>query len=144
MPSQIATHRRQAFESQAGRCFYCQVRMWLSSPTELPVHSSHPAQYRALQCTAEHLQARSDGGPDRAENIVAACYRCNSTRHRRKRPPEPEAYRVLVERRVDRGAWHPKRVFELGLLPTKGGRSVPVGNNRGRDKNRTTGRQLRP
>jgi 5-methylcytosine-specific restriction endonuclease McrA len=41
-----------------------------------------------FQCTAEHLKARSDGGSNDTNNIVAACYFCNHTRHTRKNPME--------------------------------------------------------
>lgn len=38
-------------------------------------------QAQKLRATAEHLQARSDGGLDHPSNIVAACAHCNHRRH---------------------------------------------------------------
>ena len=58
------------------------------------------------QCTAEHLKARCDGGPNSADNIVAACRYCNGQRHRAKRPHAPAAYRCAVRRRMAAGKWH--------------------------------------
>ncbi|MEY8095817.1 HNH endonuclease [Falsihalocynthiibacter sp. S25ZX9] len=58
-----------------------------------------------LRCTAEHLLPRSEGGGNAAENIVAACWYCNTARHRRKYPPSPEAHRTRVRRRMAAGRW---------------------------------------
>ena len=117
MPSanRIQILRQKSFERQRGRCYYCSVRMWVTSPSELPKVPSVPAAL-SLKCTAEHLLARSKGGLDVANNIAAACWHCNWTRHRRKRPPEPDKYREEVVRRVRRGAWHASWVFAYGLL----------------------------
>lgn len=57
-------------------------------------------QARQRQCTAEHLTARSSGGTDGDNNIVAACVTCNLTRHRYRDPPDPESYRKHVRKRV--------------------------------------------
>ena len=96
--------------------------MWLASPRELPCDDHlkrklSPAAAALLKCTAEHLVLWSEGGKDAAVNIAAACAHCNWTRHVRKRPPEPEAYRAEVRRRLACGAWHQRWVFELWLLP---------------------------
>ena len=117
MPScnRIPFLRRQAFNRQAGFCYYCDVRMWLNSSQELGLPERYAA-VRRLQCTAEHLVPRSDGGRDSATNIVAACAHCNHTRHRQKRPPEPTQYRAEVRGRVARGGWHHPWVFDRGLL----------------------------
>lgn len=72
--------------------------------------------YARLQCTAEHLVARGEGGPDCDANIVAACAHCNRTRHKRISLPKPEAYRQDVAKRVKRGAWHQSWVYANGLL----------------------------
>jgi hypothetical protein len=60
--SRLQKHRQSAFIAQQGRCIYCGCNM-----------GNHP--------TAEHLQARQDGGTDRRDNIAAACWRCNYRRH---------------------------------------------------------------
>lgn len=98
--------RRRKMLAQEGRCYYCGLPMWdaaLDHP--LPATGNAGRRPRALQCTAEHLLPRSEGGADTAENIVAACLFCNSARHQRKRPPTPEAYRVYVQRRMAAGRW---------------------------------------
>src|SRR5688500_10220810 len=51
-----------------------------------------PRTARSLQCTAEHLQAKCDGGADSLENIVAACRLCNL-----------KAFRRRIRRRLSRG-----------------------------------------
>ena len=109
MPSSLAKHRRAAFARQNGRCHYCGFPMWLEDPSELsaPFGLSDHESAR-LQCTAEHLIARQDGGGDGADNIVAACRFCNATRHRLSSPPDPAAYRRRVLCRLDAGRWHPK------------------------------------
>jgi len=73
MPSPIKPLREQAFDRQQGRCCYCAVSMWLNTPTELHVPAVPPHACRRLQCTAEHLIARSCGGANRSDNIAAAC-----------------------------------------------------------------------
>lgn len=71
--------RRAACREQGGLCYYCL----------LPMRSD---------VTAEHLQARCDGGKDTRENIVAAHRLCNSRRHQLfpVEPPEAMAYANLV------------------------------------------------
>ena len=120
MPNSIQSLRRKAFERQSGRCVYCGVAMWLSSPDELPIKGLKLSATKKLQCTAEHLVPRSEGGRNVAKNIAAACAHCNHTRHRRKSPLEPVAYRAVVRRRVKRRAWHDSWVFKQGLLQQSG------------------------
>ncbi len=103
--NQLHRSRKLAFDRQGGLCYYCGLRMWLDGPPG-------PAP---LRCTAEHLLARSEGGSDGPSNIVAACWHCNRTRHKRKRPPEPELYRAEVRRRVQRGAWMSAPVLAWAL-----------------------------
>ena len=117
MPSRnrIKSLRQQAYDRQGGLCFYCGVPMWLNFPAELTGPKCAAAATR-LRCTAEHLEPQSEGGPDTASNIAAACAHCNHTRHKRKEPPGPARYREEVRRRVARGGWHVRWVFESGLL----------------------------
>jgi hypothetical protein len=88
--------------------------------------ASFAAKYRisklvakGLQCTAEHLQARRDGGKDVAPNIAAACKRCNVGRHHRKDDVSPDRFRALVKRRLMRGKWHDLQVHKSGLVPIR-------------------------
>ena len=107
MTSQIQRSRKAAFDRQDGKCYYCGLRMWLDGP----------AGPSALRCTAEHLTPRSEGGGDGSSNIAAACLHCNQTRHKRKKPPEPDCYRAEVRKRVNRGAWLPKSILAWGSAP---------------------------
>lgn len=114
---QITRNRFSSFLSQEGRCIYCGVLMWLDDVKSFA--ASRPISLRtarALQCTAEHLVPKCDGGGDGAANIVAACRRCNQGRHRRAVVPEPARYRLAVQRRVGRGRWHDRCIHEAGLL----------------------------
>lgn len=113
--NRIQIHRRRAFDQQGGRCYYCGVRMWLTSPDELSKVPRRRPAWEKLRCTAEHLVAQCEGGGHTAQNIVAACAHCNQTRHKLRRPPEPLAYRNHVGRRVARHAWHQRWVYDLGL-----------------------------
>ncbi len=97
--------RAIAFRTQSGRCYYCTVRMWLRSPSELGLR---PRTARPFQCTAEHLVARKDRGRDTRKNIAAACRLCNARRHKRKNPSPPETYRSFVLRRMAKGRWWPE------------------------------------
>lgn len=101
----LKTLRVHAFHAQAGRCFYCGLPMWLSSPDELGLK---PRKARSFQCSAEHLVAQQDGGKDIPGNVVAAHIRCNQGRHKRPTPaPSPEAFRTLVQKRLAMGRWWP-------------------------------------
>jgi 5-methylcytosine-specific restriction endonuclease McrA len=110
VPTQSKTlikSRSTAFERQGGRCYYCDFPMWRGSIEYFArLHGITLGQARQLQCTAEHLLARQDGGGDGRSNIVAACLVCNQRRHKRKLAPEPEAYRTLVQQRLNQGRWH--------------------------------------
>lgn len=106
--------RTLAFAQQGGRCWYCQVRMWNVCPSELP--GLDAGCYRHLKATAEHLQARCDGGKDVPQNIVAACARCNHTRHHRKIPPAPAPYKREIAKRIRSGRWHTRDVHVRGLV----------------------------
>jgi 5-methylcytosine-specific restriction endonuclease McrA len=93
--------------AQGGRCYYCGLPMWDDAVKE--VASRPDARIRlapkSLRCTAEHLHARSDGGGNTADNVVAACWYCNNQRHRRKCPLSPEEHRRHVEKRMAAGKW---------------------------------------
>jgi 5-methylcytosine-specific restriction endonuclease McrA len=86
----LTSSRRKAFLSQGTLCFYCRCPMWLGNRP--------PGTPRGLQCTAEHLLPRSEGGSDDPDNIVAACRTCNPRRHRRPKPMAFEPYAVHVTR----------------------------------------------
>lgn len=80
--------RRRASAAQGGLCYYCQRSM-------------------GRDVTAEHLVARADGGKDTRGNIVAACRRCNATRHALfpDGVPDPETHQAFVLLMCAAGLW---------------------------------------
>jgi hypothetical protein len=82
--AKIRNHRKHAFRSQRGRCYYCNCHMWLDGQGRLPFavrFGIRPEDIYLFQCTAEHKIACQDGGKDTRANIVAACRHCNHQRH---------------------------------------------------------------
>lgn len=113
MPSQntLKKLRIKAARQQGWRCFYCMLPMWESSPEEFIVHYGlSPGQAKRFRCTAEHVEARCDGGKDIAPNVVAACLFCNTTRHKRKHPVDAANHASIVRSRLAKGRWHPPQV----------------------------------
>ena len=110
MSQKIQKYRLLAFERQNGRCYYCNAPVWLEKIAEFAAKFGISLrQATQLQCTAEHLVARQDGGSDSSENIVAACWFCNTRRHRRKSDLSPEAFKKLVSKRINELKWHSKQ-----------------------------------
>ncbi|TCQ99020.1 HNH endonuclease [Neorhizobium sp. JUb45] len=98
--------RTQKMIEQNGLCYYCGLQMWDGSTHQYSSRSKTNLRLSShLRCTAEHLCARSDGGGDTSDNIVAACWFCNSARHKAKKPLTPLAYRYYVQRRMEAGRW---------------------------------------
>ena len=118
MGKSLLRFRLDAFRRQAGRCYYCTAPMWHEDCRAFAREYNLPERVcRQLQCTAEHLHARSDGGPDSRDNIVAACRWCNLRRHKgRKAAPSPGAFKTLVRRRLSLGRWHCSQILERGLV----------------------------
>jgi hypothetical protein len=116
MPSRHFRHRNRAFRAQQHRCCYCGVLMWTRSPEDLGLPQDLHEAARPLQCTAEHLKARCDGGLNYSSNIAAACHHCNCSRHRLAPAPSPQDYQSLVQREVAQGGWHAPWVFQAGLI----------------------------
>lgn len=118
MSKKIAQLRRLAYARQCGKCFYCGLPMALHKG-ELPAFaSSYHLTIRSahnLTCTAEHLHARCEGGQDTEQNIVAACWFCNTRRHKRQVPLAPDAHRDRVSKAVSKGRWHNKELLERVL-----------------------------
>lgn len=106
--------RKQKMNEQGGHCFYCALPMW-DKATEKNIARQllRKVAPKALQCTAEHLHPRSEGGKDTAVNIVAACWFCNTQRHRRKLPRSPEVHRQYVQRQMAAGRWLAKQFASL-------------------------------
>lgn len=104
--TRLAGRRHEAAVAQAHHCFYCGLPMWDSDPKGFATrYRLTTAQMALLQCTAEHVVARCDGGRDTRDNIVAAHAFCNRLRHSRHQPLTSEDYRELVRGRVRRGRW---------------------------------------
>jgi hypothetical protein len=103
----VKAARRVALKNQNNRCYYCGFLMWEDNREEFA--SKHGISFRLamrFQATAEHLIAQCEGGTDTQDNIVAACFYCNSRRHRSTLPLNPDAYRSKVIRAVARGKWN--------------------------------------
>ncbi|WP_170396718.1 MULTISPECIES: HNH endonuclease [Ruegeria] len=101
--------RSQKWKLQNGRCYYCGFLMWSGNQSLFAkTLGVSTACVSRLQCTAEHLNARSDGGLDSDANIVAACLHCNRTRHKAATILGPHPYRLKVQDRISAGKWHPR------------------------------------
>lgn len=127
MPT-LAVLRERAFQSQSGRCYYCDCPMWHSRPEEFARrHRISLAFAQRFRRTAEHLIARKDGGTNSHLNIVAACHFCNQCRHRRAVPPGPAEHRRYVQRRLRAHRWHPYNVCQslLRRAPVPGKSPAP-------------------
>jgi hypothetical protein len=99
--------RKSAFKAQHGNCCYCGRPMWQENVEAFAKARGYTsAQANLLRCTAEHLTSRESGGTDTPANVAAACWYCNSRRHRRKLPLPPDLYRRHVISRVRKGGWH--------------------------------------
>lgn len=110
MPSNISRLRDAAFKKQKGLCYYCKCKMSLAvRPTEFKHSNLVPP---ITECTAEHLQARRDGGADIPRNVVAACRYCNQSRHAKYGGKRPKNFRLEVCQAVEKGSWpsRPQRV----------------------------------
>lgn len=111
MSNTISKKRFIAFNKQSGRCYYCGSPMWEGKPKEFAKKHKITKKYAArFQCTAGHLLARCDGGKDQESNIVAACVFCNTKRHQRKQPLGPPKYKALIQKRLQQGKWHPRKL----------------------------------
>lgn len=109
--------RCEAFKRQGGQCFYCGLPMWEEDQQEFAKrHGLTSKQSGLLRATGEHLIPFSLGGPATRINIVAACFHCNSSRHKNGSYRTAEAYLHRVQARINAGKWHPFRVNNFGLL----------------------------
>ena len=105
--SRLKELRLRAAVIQNYQCFYCAGPMWVSDPIGFAAKYSLSArQARLLQCTAEHLKPRCEGGSNVSCNVVAACLLCNSRRHRSLRPLDPQSFRKRVQWARLKGRWH--------------------------------------
>lgn len=112
---QLSELRRQQVRAQRGLCFYCHQPMWEGCPERFArLYGLKGSRLLWLQATAEHLQARCEGGANKASNIVAACKYCNSQRHRTHDPLSPGDYARKVQRRLIAGKWHGLRLNTIG------------------------------
>ncbi|ACC75207.1 HNH endonuclease [Paraburkholderia phymatum] len=123
MSSSSARIRTRAFIRQSGRCYYCRCLMWndIIGLTAMAKNFALPLrQVRYLQCTAEHLNPRMNGGSNSHRNIVAACRTCNARRHRAKAPRDPISHQRHVQNRMRRKKWHPAWVYESAICAVQG------------------------
>ncbi|WP_442789603.1 HNH endonuclease [Novosphingobium sp. SL115] len=102
--SKIRNIRRR---QQNDVCYYCRQPIWHREISDFASrHGITTKKATLLKATAEHLVPRSECGSDALHNIVAACWFCNSTRHRAKQPLSPDAYGMKVRARLAKGRWH--------------------------------------
>ncbi len=107
MGQKLTKLRSTKYAAQKGLCYYCRQPMWVKDGIAFCKIHRLSARFAArLQCTAEHLVARCDGGHDGADNIVAACLFCNRTRHLAKSPLSSDRYGLRVRGRLLVGKWH--------------------------------------
>lgn len=72
--------RKAAFQRQGGKCYWCGCAMIYK--TQENAHELHEnKEMLSLMCTADHVTQRSIGGKTSKDNIVAACFGCNTRRH---------------------------------------------------------------
>ena len=106
MSPKISKVRSTAFQLQQGLCVYCQRPMWQSHLRDFAAtHGLTKRQAKHRRCTAEHLQAKCDGGSNKQGNIAAACIYCNQRRHQLKQAPAPDAYKKYVQQKLIAGTW---------------------------------------
>jgi len=108
MTSKLIRIRAHAALAQSHRCIYCRMPIWEKDSKQFmrQFDLTH-REAELLRCTAEHLQAKQDGGRDSRSNIAAACWYCNSRRHQAHAPLDPDDFAAHVQRRVNKGAWLP-------------------------------------
>lgn len=102
--------RSDAFRRQNCRCFYCMLPMWDDNMQEFcTVYGVKPGKAKFLRCTAEHIEARQNGGVDSISNIAAACFWCNTRRHRgrSKNAPDAHVFKARVVKLIRKRTWHP-------------------------------------
>lgn len=97
----LVSLRRRAAVRQGWFCCYCALPIWENAAQRAAVINQFDLSENEagqLRCTAEHLQARCDGGRDVPGNIAAACLRCNHERHagRASAAPAPATYLGLA------------------------------------------------
>lgn len=116
MPTALTKSRLKAYIQQAGLCIYCEQPMWLTDiDTFAKTYQISINQAQCFKCTAEHLEAKQDGGTNTENNIAAACNYCNQKRHKRKTPLDPIAYKKHVLKRLAKGLWHSIVIKQFSL-----------------------------
>lgn len=68
---------RKAWEWQNKRCFYCDINTWIYEGRN--VGELDPGLLKTV-ATREHLTRKADGGGDSLDNLVMACWDCNTNR----------------------------------------------------------------
>ena len=113
--ARVRTYRKRQAAAQHQQGFYCGFPMWSNEASAFAKYFGiSRKEANRFRCTAEHLVARRDGGTSAFDNIVAACWFCNINRHaRRFKAPDPDDYKLLVQKRVKGKAWHPRSLHRM-------------------------------
>ncbi len=97
MKKEVLKYRNAAAQSQKWHCYYCGLPMGGNGS---PYAKAIPSEKIRLLVTAEHLQARQDGGKESRANIVAAHGVCNHCHHKAKITKSPAQFAIRVKSRV--------------------------------------------
>lgn len=113
MALNLKQYRLRAYALQGGQCFYCGLPICEGDIKQFQSEFGSTArEAKSLFSTAEHLVARKDGGTNGNSNVVAACWTCNQSRHRRKNVNLSwEQFRDLVCRRMQQGKWRARSLL---------------------------------
>lgn len=98
--------RDAKFREQNGRCHYCREAM-CNEPLAAfaKCHGLTRKQAKLRRVTLEHVIARCDGGKSTRGNVVAACLRCNQSRHQGRVARSADEHFAYVQHCVALGTW---------------------------------------
>lgn len=85
----------QVFNKSGGKCWYCGKTLTLESRSNGGgIHRNTPAEYFSDTYAVDHFLPRKLGGSDNLDNLVPACWSCNTM----KRAYDIETFREVMTR----------------------------------------------
>lgn len=90
-----ADRRRQLWDKQDGRCWYCGEGVSCDHLLEERPNGSREDPEGRVMPQIDHQHPRSRGGRSSADNLVLACVRCNQE----KKAKTPDEYRLYLQAR---------------------------------------------